>query len=106
MGELSQLPGLGPKSEQWLKLVGIQTEAELRAVGAIEAYLRMQRHAEITPGLNFLYALVGALEGRHWAEVAKTERQRLLFELEDRQQFEALWPDAPPALRIDEQSED
>ena len=87
MGELSQLPGLGDKSEQMLNQVGIHTEAELRAVGAIPAFLRLRDHPDIKPSLNFLYALVGALEGRHWSEVGQTERQRLLFELDDYQKL-------------------
>ncbi|MEW8206923.1 MAG: TfoX/Sxy family DNA transformation protein [Candidatus Thiodiazotropha taylori] len=33
--------------------------------------------------MNFLYAMVGALEERHWSEVAKVEKARLLMELED-----------------------
>ena len=70
-----------------LNQVGIYTESELRAVGAIPAFLRLRDHADIKPSLNFLYALVGALEGRHWSEVAQKDRQRLLFELDDYQQL-------------------
>ena len=40
--------------------------------------------------MNFLYALVGALEDRPRKEVAKTERGRLLTELEGCEEFEAL----------------
>jgi len=32
--------------------------------------------------MNFLYAMVGALENKHWIKIAKTERERLLMELE------------------------
>ena len=90
MGELSQLPGLGPSSEKQLNQVGIYSEAELRSIGAIPAFLRLREHPGIKPGLNFLYALVGALEGRRWSEVARADRQRLLFELEDYQELRVL----------------
>lgn len=87
MGELSKLPGLGSKSETMLNQVGIFTEADLRSVGVMPAFLRLQNYPDITPSLNFLYALVGALEGRRWSEVAQTDRQRLLFELQDYQEL-------------------
>jgi DNA transformation protein len=40
--------------------------------------------------LNFLYALVSALENRHWASIAKTEKGRLLMELEGYFELEAI----------------
>lgn len=33
------------------------------------------------PSLNLLYALVGYLEDRHWAEVAKQDKDRLVREV-------------------------
>ncbi len=64
MGELSKLKGLGPKSEQCLNGAGIHTVAELKAIGPIEVFVRLCNEGRIKPSLNFLYALVGALEGR------------------------------------------
>ncbi len=40
--------------------------------------------------LNFLYALVGAIEGEHWLNVAQTEKGRLLMELEEYAELEAM----------------
>ena len=77
--------GLGEKSAAYLGQIGIHTPDELRKVGAINAYIRMQQ-ASLKPGLNFLYALVGAIEDRSWQEVAKQEKGRLLIELEGYQQ--------------------
>jgi len=82
MGELSQLKGLGPKSEQWLNEVGIHTQDDLARVGPVRAFLRLQQARNMQPSLNFLYAMVGALENEHWIDIAKTEKGRLLLELD------------------------
>lgn len=42
MGELSGLPNIGPKVEEQLKAVGIDTAEELRRIGAEDAWLRIQ----------------------------------------------------------------
>ena len=36
----------------------------------------------INPSLNLLYALVGALEDKHWIDIARQERGRLLLEVD------------------------
>ena len=82
MARLRDLPGLGPKSEQWLHEVGIETELQLKQVGAIRAFIRLRAESSIKPSLNFLYALVGAIEGKQWLAVAQNEKGRLLMELE------------------------
>ena len=53
-----------------------------RRLGAVEAWRRVRAH---WPGasLNLLWALEGALTDRGWQEVARTERTRLLLELDD-----------------------
>lgn len=82
MGELSKLKGLGPKSEEQLNQIGITTLAELKAVGPVHVFLRLKQQSDRAPSLNFLYAMVGAIENKHWLEIAKTERCRLLTELD------------------------
>lgn len=77
------LPGLGPKSLAVLKQIGVESREQLVALGAIEAYRRVQGlHSNFKPSLNLLYALVGAIERRDWREVAKQEKLRLLTELD------------------------
>ena len=83
MGELSQCKGLGPASEKCLNQIGIYTCAGLRDIGAVRAFARLQQYSDKKPSLNLLYAMVGALENRHWASIAKTEKARLLMELDD-----------------------
>ncbi|WP_341503428.1 TfoX/Sxy family protein [Gallaecimonas sp. GXIMD4217] len=95
MTALRDLPGLGPKSEQWLKQAGIADEAQLRALGAVAAFLRLEQ-AGLRPSLNFLYALAGAIEGRPWTEIARQEKGRLLLELESLREYRARLADPPP----------
>ena len=91
MTTLRELPGLGPKSEQWLIQAGISNPEQLRALGAMEAFSRLKATMAKPPGLNFLYALVGALENRDWKDIAQNEKARLLMELEGYQALEALF---------------
>ncbi|MBV1787505.1 TfoX/Sxy family protein [Marinobacterium sp. D7] len=79
---LRDLNGLGPKSEAWLCEVGIDTPERLRETGAVAAFVKLQQECSVKPSMNFLYALVGALEDRHWTAIARTEKGRLLTELD------------------------
>jgi len=88
LSKLRDLKGLGPKSEILLIEVGINTEDELRELGAIRAFLRLKKESSTITSLNFLYAMVGALEGEHWLNVAKREKGRLLMELEGYKELE------------------
>ena len=88
MGELARLKGLGAKSEQCLNEIGIRTKKELEAIGPVRAFLKLRAECSVKPSLNFLYAMVGALEGKHWADIAKSEKGRLLMELEGYQELE------------------
>ncbi len=82
MGELSQLKGLGSKSESELNEIGIFTRDDLEEAGAVQAFLALRASSPNT-SLNFLYAMVGALEDKSWLDIAKEEKGKLLLELED-----------------------
>lgn len=87
----NDLPGLGPKSLEALKEIGIHSRADLEQIGAIRAYVKLKKECKsVKPSLNFLYGLVGALEGRPWQEVARHDKGRLLLELESYQQLEKI----------------
>ena len=90
MGELSKMKGLGPKSEKCLNEVGIITKNDLEKIGAVKAFIKLKNECSIKPSLNFLYALVGAVENKHWADIAKTEKSRLLMELEGYKELEKM----------------
>ena len=81
MSDLADLLNLGPKSAQMLAQAGIHTLAQLRELGAVRAYVQVKRAGHAS--LNLLWALEGALSGRHWQEVAKQDRLRLLLALEE-----------------------
>ncbi|WP_434027202.1 TfoX/Sxy family protein [[Pseudomonas] boreopolis] len=75
------LRNIGPKSAAWLRQVGVRTQDDLAAVGAVGAFLRVRR-AGFKPSLNLLYSLEGALVGCHWQQVPPPRRQQLQAELE------------------------
>lgn len=48
MRAIADLPGIGPKTAAWLEAVDIATEAELREIGAVDAYRRL-KHRDPPP---------------------------------------------------------
>jgi TfoX-like protein len=80
---IKDLKGLGPKSEQCLNEIGIFSKEDLEQIDAVNAYIKLENSSVMKPRLNLLYAMVGALEDRHWSDVAKNDKGRLLLELED-----------------------
>jgi DNA transformation protein len=82
MTQISDLPNFGPKSQQMLAQAGIHTIEQLRALGAVRAYLQVKRSSG-NASLNLLWAMEGALTGRHWQDVARNDRLSLLMQLED-----------------------
>ena len=98
---LRDLPGLGPKSEKELADIGISTPSDLIEVGPIQAFLKLAAASGNRPSLNFLYALVGAVEARSWLDVAREERFQLLMQLEDAAELQA-WLDQNDANKLDD----
>ena len=90
MGELSKMKGLGQKSEKCLNEIGIYTKHDLEKIGAVKAFIKLKNECNTKPSLNFLYALVGAIENKHWADIAKTEKSQLLIELEGYKELEKM----------------
>lgn len=88
--KLRELKGLGPKSEAWLHEIGVFNKKDLETIGAVEAFIELNKNCSTKPSLNFLYAMVGALENRHWSDIAKTERTRLLMALDGYAELQAL----------------
>jgi DNA transformation protein len=71
------LVNLGPRSSAWLSEVGIETEADLQQLGAVEAYQRVKAAFPREVSLNMLYALEGALRGIRWDRLSVDQRVRL-----------------------------
>ncbi|MCC4594229.1 TfoX/Sxy family protein [Xanthomonas campestris pv. phormiicola] len=76
-----KLRNIGPKSAAWLRQVGLRTQQDLAAAGAVGAFLKVKR-AGFKPSLNLLYSLEGALTGCHWQELPEARRAQLLGELD------------------------
>lgn len=92
--KISKLKGLGPKSEKCLNQIGIFTKSDLERIGPVKAFIKLRNECTLMkPSLNFLYAMVGALEDIHWANIAKSEKGRLLMELEGYKELESLLKD-------------
>jgi len=79
---MKPLANLGPASVRMLNGVGIHSEQDLRALGAVAAYVAVKASGA-NASLNLLWALEGALTGRHWRVVAREDRTSLLMQLDD-----------------------
>jgi hypothetical protein len=73
-----KLRNIGPKSMAWLRQTGVRTLEDLRAVGALSAFVRVKR-AGFKPSLNLLYALEGAILDCHWQEIPDGRRSELVI---------------------------
>ncbi|MGF1721002.1 TfoX/Sxy family protein [Vibrio kyushuensis] len=100
MGKLRDLQGLGPKSEAMLVNAGIDSVMLLKKLGAIRAFIKVKKQGDINPSLNLLYAMVGALEGKHWLEIAKKQKAELIIQLEGYEELEALFESEGEPLNI------
>lgn len=76
-----RMRNIGPKSAAWLRQVGVHGIEDLTAAGPVEVFLKVKR-AGFRPSLNLLYALSGALQDCHWADVPLEQRETLVAELE------------------------
>ena len=85
MTTTEELRNLGPKSRQWLAEIGITDAAELRALGAVEAYARLRFRFGRAITRNMLHALAAALAGVDWRELSPEHKAEL-----DRQAGERL----------------
>ena len=74
-----KLRNIGPKSMAWLRQTGVRTLDDLKAVGALAAYVRVKR-AGFKPSLNLLYALEGAILDCHWQEIPDERRSDLILQ--------------------------
>lgn len=80
--ELLRLKNLGMASVNILHAIGINTYADLRQVGAVEAYKRIKAR-DINVSKVMLYALQGALMDVHWNDLTPDLKQRLVDEAGD-----------------------
>ena len=74
----AKLLNIGPKSEAWLRQVGVRTIEDLKQHGALGTFLKVKR-AGFKPSLNLLYALAGAELGCHWTALTPEHKQELVL---------------------------
>ncbi len=79
--ELMELKNLGAASVNILHAVGINSYDDLKTVGAVETYRRIQARG-IQVSKVMLYALQGALMDTHWNQLDPDLKQRLVSEVE------------------------
>jgi len=82
--ELLSMRNLGKTSAQWLHASGIHSAADLRRIGAIQAY-RAVRTRGFRTSKVLLYAIEGALLDRHWYDLStelKDSLNRQLIKLD------------------------
>lgn len=73
---ISQMRNLGPATERMLRDVGVNSADELRAIGAVDAFLRLQ-FAQSGVSLNALYAMEAALLDIDWRELLRERKSGL-----------------------------
>jgi len=74
--ELQELRNLGKTSAQWLHAVGIHSAADLRRLGAVDAY-RAVKARGFRASKVLLYAIEGALQGIHWSDLPLERKEAL-----------------------------
>ena len=73
----NKIRNVGPKSAAWLRQVGVRTQDDLVRIGPVEAFMKVKR-AGFRPSLNLLYALAGAIENCHWADLPDDRKAALV----------------------------
>jgi DNA transformation protein and related proteins len=76
--ELTDMPNVGSVLADTLRRAGIETPADLQALGSVEALLRIRRTmVGDKPCASKLYALEGAIRGIRWHDIPQDERAEL-----------------------------
>lgn len=76
---LTDLKNIGRKIDRRLNDVGICSEADLTAVGAVAAHRMIKERYpdEALPVCYYLYSFEGALTDKHWNEIGEHRKQQL-----------------------------
>ncbi|NAW64969.1 TfoX/Sxy family DNA transformation protein [Photobacterium halotolerans] len=79
---IKDLPNLRLANERMLKKAGISSVDQLFEVGAIGAFQALQESHHESLSLDLLWALEGAVSGKHWSVITPQRRNELLSKLE------------------------
>ncbi|WP_299015419.1 TfoX/Sxy family DNA transformation protein [uncultured Photobacterium sp.] len=78
---IKDLPNLRLANERMLKKAGITSVEQLFETGAINAYKALQETHRDTVNVELLWALEGAVSGKHWSVITQQRRSELLSQL-------------------------
>ena len=76
---LTELKNIGKKIAGRLNAVGIESEGDLRRIGAVGAHLLIKAMYpnETLAICYYLYSFEGALNDKHWNEIGERAKQQL-----------------------------
>ncbi|MCL9782375.1 TfoX/Sxy family DNA transformation protein [Vibrio sp. S4M6] len=74
---LKDLPNLRLAIERMLKKAGIESVEALEAKGSVEAYKAIKQTHSTEVGLELLWALEGAIQGKHWSVIPQARKEEL-----------------------------
>lgn len=83
MNKTKQIRNIGPVSRGWLDTAGIQDMNDLKKLGAVEVFCRVQERG-FAPSLNLLWALEAAVQGKPWYSLTAQDKQGLRAKVEQR----------------------
>ncbi|CAM2951893.1 TfoX/Sxy family DNA transformation protein [Vibrio ordalii] len=78
---LKDLPNLRLATERMLKKAGIESVTDLQSKGALEAYKAIQQTHSSSISIELLWALEGAIKGKHWSVIPQSRRDELVKSL-------------------------
>ncbi len=78
---LKDLPNLRLGTERMLKKAGISTIDQLRSSGSLDAYKAIIDTHTTSVSVELLWALEGAICGKHWSVIPQSRREELLVKL-------------------------
>ena len=78
---IAAMRNIGPRSAQWLAEAGIVTERDLRRIGPVAAYTKVEANHPSSATLNLLWALQGALLDMTWTELPDAVKAELKRDL-------------------------
>lgn len=80
--KIRELHGLGAKSEEIIRLVGITTVDQFMSADPFEIYQELKVLGSVI-SLNLLYAMIGAQEEINWQKVVAERKTEILMRLDD-----------------------
>jgi DNA transformation protein len=76
------MKNMGPKSSEWLALVGVHTLDDVAKMGVVETYKRVKAAYPEKVSLNLLYGLQAALLDLPWNELPPDIKEELKRQVE------------------------